>query len=269
MEVVLQLRFADPAYRAYWIYRSLSPLLYAVGGLPYRPARIRIAAGELQTTFCLDSDYREGDVLHLSYGTRRLAVDPGPIRWRNGAEPGKQASGGRGTAGPVKLADQPDPDWIMIRSATWSPGEDGLPVVEVEVFNPLPVRVPGIGVSLRFSNASGLGCPLAGVDRKALIEVAVSRGAGLASGPTDAMELQGYIASESSYGVGTCGEVHFEAPLGSTGPLLPRGMTRIRYRFTTPVHEDLVDLPYRYLEFSGAPVSPRSLRIRESGAGNP
>ncbi len=58
----------------------------------------------------------------------------------------------------IILSKETDPDWIILKSATWLTNSKGKPILEIEIYNPLDRTYDGEGTYLKFSGQSNEQC---------------------------------------------------------------------------------------------------------------
>jgi len=294
VEIPVSFRFANQAFRAEWAYRGLEPglalhdqvtrdgLVIRDEGGVFPPQVERVSADRLEAVFCLSPKIvpRPNRTFVVRIGPRRLIAASRPVLWR--AEVvfvGKRTFGRMPS---IHFDAQPDPDWLIVRSAVWLLTSEGYPRLDIELYNTGPVVHPGTEILLVATDRETL-CISTPV-RTAVVPIAFKVIKGDLFVESADPQFGELIERAVETQKGGCDETIVEAPVGPTGSLTAGEVLRIRYTFQEkadpktigkftihpktgtmygtqkgihPIHQ----LPFRRIEFTGPFVYPKRIFI--------
>jgi hypothetical protein len=227
--IPVQYQFIDQSYQQDWIYYSLQPKLI-VGNEETSPTRTDAIDGALQVTFCATKTIVRS-AFQVQFGPRKFLIAPRPIAPRTDSAD---------SVTPVYLVNQPDPDWVIVRSrkeiaivgAT-------LPAFEIELMNfGKPRRGPNVTLFVTHPPVS-CAAPMSPVTVP--IEMVIS-GKRLSVASSDPEFPTDLVRRMTEIDLKGCNGYRLTISLGTMGEI-PEGPFRIRY----VIHEALT---------SGWPRSP-------------
>jgi hypothetical protein len=106
-------QFKNTFFQTGWVYDSLSPTLIPSGSdYPIRPSQTLIDSGYFAARFCLETLDIKSEIVKISLGSKEFSRRI-TITWKS------KDDKTYGTTDPIILISQPDPDWVIAKSAKW------------------------------------------------------------------------------------------------------------------------------------------------------
>ena len=232
--VHIAFEFRDPQFRTDWVYGSLGgQIKLPIRNTPYSPTNSGVHDGRLELDFCIHE--RDLPPLNAKFkahlGPREFTISVRPIEWESQEMVnywGTKVKQGR--MGAVFFLNQPDPDWVVAKSAGLLESADQFPRIEIELYNFSNQAIPGVQLVFRSSElwaCKGDGSP----PESGTIPISIyweKQRLKLASGDPKFAEL---INRRIDFKIDECGLTYLNADLGTTGALPPHDSVRLRYGF--------------------------------------
>ncbi|NKC17655.1 hypothetical protein CWC29_002155 [Pseudoalteromonas sp. S4498] len=215
-------KFANPFYQTEWVYRSLNPRLTAKElDYPIRQKQDSIENGFYIARFCLYTEDKGVTDTTITIGARDHDKRLQSTRWEQLDEKAY------GTAKPLVLIDQPDPDWVITKSAKWLTSSEGKKRLVVSLYNPFDTTYPGANISMALGD-SYMYCISTGSTQIMKVALRKSADLDLRSEDPDLGEL---IERTANIQLGPCGEHDLRLDFGEFSSLSPKEENRIIYTF--------------------------------------
>ena len=132
VSIPLEVQFASPDYRQEWIYLSLNPRILLSNGVSTSAHEAHMVEGSFQMEFCVDEvALQEAKEFRLELASSTKVISTRPIEWH------ESGAARNGRMAMIRLLEQPDPNWVAMRSIRMIPeaGEKGALLLELTVVN--------------------------------------------------------------------------------------------------------------------------------------
>jgi len=128
--VPVEFQFAGAEFQRDWIYFSADSSLLA--GWSFEPDKAEVVDGTLRMQFCIpETSLRDNKEIKLTIASRAKSLVPRPVEWLG------EGSNRHGTMATIRLLEQPDPDWVALKSirVIQASEEAGASLLELTVVN--------------------------------------------------------------------------------------------------------------------------------------